>query len=203
MKNILLGSGLLLDATAAGAQVAPYAQNANRDGVQTRSEVVERARTMFSRVDANRDGFITMEEGRALRAQAGQRRGGQRMAGGGQAGRAWMFERLDTNRDNVISRDEFARAQELRGQRAGQGAGQRGQRLAMRGRMGGPMLRAADANGDQRISLAEAETAALQRFDRVDLNRDGRVTGEERQQVRQIMWGRRTEGVREEARPVR
>jgi Ca2+-binding EF-hand superfamily protein len=199
MKKVLLGSGLLLAATAAGAQVAPYSQNGVRDGVQTRTEVVERARTMFSRADANRDGFITMEEGRTLRAQAGQRRGGQRMARGNQAGRVQMFERLDTNRDNVISRYEFARAQELRGQRAGQ----RGQRLAMRGRMGGAMIRNADANRDQRISLAEAETAALQRFDRVDLNRDGRVTVQERQQARQIMRARRTEGVREEARPVR
>jgi hypothetical protein len=61
----------------------------------------------------------------------------------------------------------------------------RGQRMAMRGRMGGAMLRAADANRDQRLSLAEAEAAALRRFDRVDINRDGRVTRDERQQVRQ------------------
>jgi Ca2+-binding EF-hand superfamily protein len=186
MKKVLLGSGLLLAATAAGAQVSPYAQNAVRDGVQIRTEVVERARTMFSRVDTNRDGFVTMEEGRAVRAQMGQRRGGQRMArGDNQVGRAQMFERLDTNRDNVISRDEFARAQDLRGQLASRGAAQRGQGVAMRGQMGGAMLRAADANRDQRISLAEAETAALQRFDRVDLNRDGRVTRDERQQARQ------------------
>jgi Ca2+-binding EF-hand superfamily protein len=185
MKTILAGAALLLAATAASAQVAPYAQDGAREGVQTRSEAVERARTMFARVDANRDGFITMEEGRALRAQAGQRRGGQRVARGGQAGRGQMFERLDTNRDNVISRDEFARAQELRGQRAGAREQRMAQRTAMRGRMGGAMLRAADANRDQRISLAEAETAALRRFDRVDLNRDGQVTRDERQQLRQ------------------
>ena len=180
MKKILLGAGLTLAATAAGAQLAPNAQVAPRDGVQTRAEVVDRARTMFSRVDANRDGFITAEEGRALRAQMGQRR-----ADG--AGRAMIFDRLDTNRDNVISRDEFNRAQELRGQRAEM----RGQRMAMRGRMGGAMLRTADANRDQRISLAEAEAAALQRFDRVDLNRDGRVTRDERQQARQQWQARR------------
>lgn len=200
MKKFLLGAGLILATTAAGAQIAPNASAAPRDGIQTRAEVVDRARTMFSRVDADRDGFITAEEGRALRAQMGQRRGDQRMARQGNgAGRAMIFERLDTNRDNMISRDEFARAQELRGQRNGM----RGQRLAMRARMGGAMLRTADANRDQRISLAEAEVAALQRFDRVDVNRDGRVTRDERQQARQIMRLRRTEGVREEARPVR
>jgi hypothetical protein len=53
------------------------------------------------------------------------------------------------------------------------------------------MLRAADANRDQRISLAEAEAAALQRFERLDLNRDGRVTREERQQARQQRQGSR------------
>ena len=40
MKKILLGSGLLLAATAAAAQVAPYSPTGGRDGVQTRSGVV-------------------------------------------------------------------------------------------------------------------------------------------------------------------
>lgn len=187
MNRILLGAGLLLAGTAAAAQVAPIA--APRDGVQTRTEAVERARAMFARVDANRDGFITTDEGRAVRAQMGQRRGGERMAMGQNRGaaRGMMFERLDANRDNVISRDEWARAEALRGERRadGQRAGMRAQRMAMRGRVGGAMLRQADTNRDQRISLAEAEAAAVQRFDRADLNRDGRVTQDERQRARQ------------------
>lgn len=189
MNKIVLSAGLLLAATAATAQVAPYAPNPARDGVQTRNEAVERVRTMFARVDANRDGFITTEEGRAMRGQMMQRRGGTRMAMGGnrEAARGMMFERLDANRDNVISRDEWARAEAMRGERRadGQRAGMRGQRMAMRGRMGGGMLRRADTNNDQRVSLAEAQAAALQRFDRVDANRDGRITQDERQQARQ------------------
>ena len=115
MKKILLGSGLLLAATAAAAQVAPTAP---RDGIQTRSEVVERARAMFARVDANRDGFITQAEGQALRGQAR----GQRMARNADlARRAKGFAQLDTNRDNMISRDEWARAEALRGQRRAEG----------------------------------------------------------------------------------
>lgn len=188
MKKALLGSGLLLAATAASAQLAPAAPVAPSDGIQTRAEVVERTRAMFARVDANRDGFITQQEGQALRAQMrGQRQGrmqGQRL---GQAGRAQMFERLDANRDNVISRDEWARAEAMRGERRAEGRrpGMMGQRMAMRGRMGSAMLRMADTNRDQRVSLAEAQAAAVQRFDRVDLNRDGRVTRDERQQARQ------------------
>ena len=179
MKKFFVGAGLALVATAAAAQVAPYPGAGQRDGVQTRAEVVERVRTMFARVDANRDGVITAEEGQARRAQMSQRRMPRGEANGG--GRAMLFDRLDTNRDNMISRDEWSRMQEPRGQRAGM----RAQRMAMRGRMGGAMLRAADTNRDQRISLAEAEAAALQRFDRVDRNRDGRITQDERQQARQ------------------
>lgn len=190
MNKILLGSGLMMAATAAAAQVAPAAPVAPRDGVQTRAEVVERARTMFGRVDANRDGFITQEEGRALAARAGAAgtRGQRIVRNADPARRAQMFDRLDTNRDNMISRDEWARADAALGERRvrmDERAGGRGERMAMRGRLGGAMLRAADTNNDGRISLTEAEAAALQRFDRVDVNRDGRITRDERQQLRQ------------------
>ena len=47
------------------------------------------------------------------------------------------------------------------------------------------MLRMVDANNDSRVSLQEATNAALQRFDRVDRNRDGSITRDERQQRRQ------------------
>lgn len=194
MTKILLGAGLLLAATAVGAQVAPVAPAAPRDGIQTRSEVVQRARSMFARVDTNRDGFITQAEGQAVRGQMRQRMAGQRLnRAADPARRAQLFDRLDTNRDNMVSRDEWTRAEGLRGQRGAENrrGGNGGQRMAMRGRIGGAMLRAADANRDQRISLVEAETAALQRFDRVDLNRDGRVTREERQQARQQRQGMR------------
>lgn len=197
MKKLLLGSGLILAATGAVAQVAPVAPITPRDGIQTRAEVVQRTRAMFARVDANRDGYITQEEGQALRGRAMRNGGmrGQRMARAADPARhAQMFDRLDTDRNNVISRDEWARAEAMRGERSaqrGERAGMRGQRMAMRGRMGGAMLRQADANRDQRISLAEAEAAALARFDRADANRDGRVTQQERQQMRQQWQGQR------------
>lgn len=193
MKKIVFGAGLLLAATAAGAQLAPTAAPPPPRGpmaapVQTRGEAVERARAMFARADVNRDGFITQDERQAMRGAMGQRMKAQRMARQADpARRAQMFDRLDTNRDNVISRDEWARAEAMRGERRAEGrrGAMRGDRMAMRGRMGGAMLRAADADRDGRISLAEAQTAAVQRFDRLDLNRDGRVTPDERMQARQ------------------
>lgn len=187
MKTFLSAAAALLASAAATAQVA--APPAPRDGVQTRAEAVQRVQTMFARADADRDGFITQADAQArrgagagVRAERGQR--GQRAAD--PARRAQAFERLDANRDNMISRDEWARAEALRGQKMAQRQAVRGQRMAMRGgaMRGGAMLRMADANNDSRVSLQEATNAALQRFDRVDQNRDGSVTRDERQQGR-------------------
>ncbi len=187
MNKMLFAAAALMVSAAANAQLAPAVP---RDGVQTRAEAVQRVQAMFARADADRDGFITQVETQAIKGQArGQRAGraqrGQRAAD--PARRAQMFERLDANRDNMISRDEWARAEAMRGQKMAQRQAIRGQRMAMRGgaMRGGAMLRMADADNDSRVSLQEATNAALQRFDRVDANRDGSVTRDERQQRRQ------------------
>jgi hypothetical protein len=118
MTKIFLGAGLLLAATAAGAQLAPNAPVAPRDGVQTRAEVVERTGAMFARVDTNRDGFITQQERQAVRggvrARAGERRA-ERLADGGRgAGRAQLFDRLDQNRDGRVTREERQQSRQQR-----------------------------------------------------------------------------------------
>lgn len=177
MKKLLFAAAALLGTTAATAQVAP-AQGQARDGIQTRAEAVERVRTMFARVDQDRDGAITATERQAIAGQMRQQRTA-RMANRSER----MFERIDTNKDRMISQAEWAGAQAQRAQRMAE----RGQRMGqqVRQRAGGGMLRAADANNDQRVTLQEAEAAALRRFDRVDANRDGQITREERRQVRQ------------------
>jgi len=77
-----------------------------------------------------------------------------------------------------------------------QGApGQPGMRMRMHRvgmGFGGRMFEMADANHDGRVSLAEAQSAALAHFDRADLNHDGRITPDERQQARQLRRERRT-----------
>jgi hypothetical protein len=55
------------------------------------------------------------------------------------------------------------------------------------GGFGGHMFEMADANKDGRVSLQEAQAAALQHFDKADANRDGRITPEERRQMHQQM----------------
>lgn len=113
-----------------------------------------------------------------------------------------MFDKLDTNHDGVISREEFmngrAQMREKRVivMRSPDGAApmppmppMREMRMhAMAPGMGfaGRLFDMADANHDGRVSLQEAETAALAHFDKADLNHDGRITPDERQKVRMI-----------------
>jgi hypothetical protein len=59
------------------------------------------------------------------------------------------------------------------------------------GGFGAHLFEMADTNHDGRVSLQEAEAAALAHFDKVDLNHDGRITPDERQQVRMIRMERR------------
>ena len=76
-----------------------------------------------------------------------------------------LFQRLDANHDGTVTREE-----------ADQAAAQFGDRGAhMVDRLFGEA---------QSVTLQQAETQALARFDRDDLNHDGTVTAAERQQMR-------------------
>lgn len=196
MKRILLGAAALAVAIPAMAQVQAQAPIAPRaDMTHTRDQVVAKVRGHFARIDTNRDGFIAGDEMQTMR---GKHQGMKRhMRDPSKA-----FERLDANRDGAISRDEFAKGLEMRknrrmamhGQAGAPGApgatqhdGQRGMMKMHRmggGRMGGGMMKMADLDRDGRVSLQEATTSALQRFDRVDANRDGRITPDERRHNR-------------------
>jgi Ca2+-binding EF-hand superfamily protein len=141
---------------------------------------------MFARLDANQDGNITRAEAEAARAARVAARGkpanAQAVAFGG------LFERADTNRDGVLSRAEFNAAPP----KARMGGKRGGPRHAgMKHGMGGRLFALGDANKDGRVSLAEAQQAALSRFDRADINRDGQITPEERRQARQQRRGQR------------
>lgn len=177
------------------------------DKVMTRAEVGEHIRKLFARFDANHDGYLTHEEiaslGQGMMAMHGdmQRRfSGQGMMMGD---RAALFDRLDTNHDGSISRQEFMASQpQIREQRViirrsggGDTDGQpapdmHGMRMHAMGGFGAHLFEMADTNHDGRVSLQEAEAAALAHFDRADLNHDGKLTPEERQQAHQAMMHR-------------
>ena len=59
------------------------------------------------------------------------------------------------------------------------------------GAFGGHLFDMADANKDGRVSLAEAQAAALAHFDKADVNHDGKITPDERQQMRKMRIERR------------
>jgi hypothetical protein len=54
-------------------------------------------------------------------------------------------------------------------------------------KQGGRMMMRADANNDGAISREEFVAQATRRFERLDLNRDGKIDQAEREQIRQRM----------------
>jgi Skp family chaperone for outer membrane proteins len=198
MKKLLIGGAALLASAAALAQVVPATPTPalRAERVETRAEVQAKVAEHFAKLDANHDGSITKVEAdtasQAFHAkfteQAKDRRDDRRDD---------TFERLDTNRDGAVSRSEWDA-----------GAAQREQRIASRDRngdgrpdprgfrhggmrdmsgFGGRMFEMADANKDGRVTLGEAQAAALQHFDMADANRDGQVTREERRRLHERM----------------
>ena len=77
-----------------------------------------------------------------------------------------MFQRFDTNHDGVITREEA--------QAAASQFGNRGERMIDR-----------IFGTAQSITLQQFEAQSLARFDAMDLNHDGTVTADERQQSRE------------------
>ena len=106
--------------SAASAQTAPtpatprppMRQDANRDGVTTRTEAIAQADARFAQMDTDRDGRVSAGEMRAYRTAMHDRMvasgrdvpvpppGGRKHDGMGR----WM----DPNRDGSVTRDEFA-----------------------------------------------------------------------------------------------
>lgn len=205
MKMILLGAAALAavpamaqmqHATPAPRAMPPMGPMAEQ--AQTRDQVVAKVRDHFAKMDTNRDGFVAGDEMQAMRGHH-QRADGKQTERDARKERRQQaaFEWLDRNRDNMISRSEYSSFRAVRGQSAGaRGTAPMvmpGDRPGMRmNRMGGGhgmgggggMLRMADLDRDGRVSLQEATAKALEHFDRVDTNRDGRITPDERRSNR-------------------
>ena len=180
--GILAGLGLLV---LSGSVVAQPTDGARRDrgGDVSRQQVIERTAQRFDRLDLNRDGRLTAEEGRQARGQRREQRAGP------------AFDRLDLDRNGNVTRAEFEQARvqlrEQRGERRAERGERRGGRF-MRGARGRQTMRAGRMFGDQGfITREQFQQRALVRFDRQDINRDGTVTVAERRQSFQQRRGQR------------
>jgi Ca2+-binding EF-hand superfamily protein len=158
----------------------------DHDGFVTRAEVAtsqskydermaknapKRAAKTFERLDANHDGQITEAEAEAARSA--------RKAAARKPSKASrppsLFARADGNKDGIVTRAEFD---------AATASGKiKLRRTAMRGSALVRLFDVADANKDGRVSLEEAQQAALQQFDAADVNHDGVLTPDERRQA--------------------
>jgi hypothetical protein len=210
----ILMAGTALAQTPPPGPSAPAASPVH-DRVTTRAEAVEKVRQHFGKLDTNRDGSVTKDEvmdGRWERGKGFRAMGGEHAEGG--APHVMMldgprgdpnaaFDRLDTNKDGSISREEFAAGREKRLERRivmreqrrdGAGTPKDGKevrkhvmRMHGRGPFGAHMIVMADTDKDGKITQAEAEALALQHFDRMDSNKDGQVTPEERRAGRPMI----------------
>ena len=186
---------LSLAATALiGAGGVAYAQ-ASEAPALTRAQVEQRSAEAFARMDANDDGVVDQADRAARRQERFARRDangdGELNAADREARRKGAFDRLDADRSGGISFEEFSAQRE---QRQEARAERRGPRMALRGpgRRGGPRLgRAADTNRDGTVTQAEFASAALARFDRVDVNKDGTIGADERPARRMMRRERR------------
>lgn len=173
MNKLLVG--LALAATTTGAAwAADHAAGHQRMAEPvTRAQAEARAGQMFDRMDANKDGRVDAAD-RAARQAA-------------------MFDRIDTSKDGQISREEFTAHHAAMGQRreGRHGDGQRaGQRMGHhRGKHGGHhgMM-----GPDGAATRAEFTAAALARFDRMDADKNGTVTVDERRAARESMRQQRS-----------
>ena len=201
MKKFLVSGAAGAALIVGAAPVAHPAAQTPAAKVHTRASVQQTVAEQFTRLDTNRDGFVTKAEAAAVKAAHAGKRGDRSAMRSGSRNPGATFDRLDTNRDGSITRPEFEAHRAQRQQRvAGRDANGDGRPDVRRmhgggmGALGGRMFDMADANRDGRVTLQEATGAALQHFDMADANRDGQITREERMQMRQRMRTQRRPG---------
>lgn len=161
----------------------------NHDGFVSRDEIAaaqaqfdakmaknapKRAARMFDKLDTNHDGQITVAEVEAARA-ARLAAKGKEAKPSRRAGSSALFLRADANKDGIVTRAEFDAAA-ASGKIKARHTNMRGSAIAR-------MFDIADVNKDGRVSLEEAQKAALERFDASDANHDGVLSPEERRQA--------------------
>lgn len=179
-KTFLTGLSVIALAAVAGvatAQVppagaaAPYQARGEANRQMTRAEFVDTRVARLTALDANRDGTVSVEERQAgMQARQAERADAR-------------FAKLDANADGSISRAEFDAghaARPDRGPRAERAGNRGGARHAMRG----PGRPGAEGRGPGRergpVVISDVAAKLGERFDKMDADRDGVISADER-----------------------
>ncbi len=173
--------------------------DANKDGVINAADREARKAERFAALDADGNGEVTKAEFEAMHAKRAEKRAERREDRGEK-----RFARLDTDNSGGVSAAEMDAAREARQDRRGDRnelrkqrgeRGERGEMRGQRGKRGGhamrdggmKMLMQADANGDKTVTKAEFLAAADSRFARMDTDKNGSVSAEERKAAHTAM----------------
>lgn len=167
---LLAAGGVAVAQQATNRPAAPAMRaDADGDGRISQAEFVGRRLDRLRAADANGDGSVSPEERQAMRQAHRAARADAR------------FDRLDADKDGAVTRAEFDAAHAARGDRGPRG---------MRGRHGDGAhagMRAATP-----VAIAGIEARAAETFARLDADRDGYLTVDERRAGRrQGMRGHR------------
>ncbi|HET7606970.1 MAG TPA: hypothetical protein VFK28_13005 [Sphingomicrobium sp.] len=208
MKKILIGAAAVAAIVASGAAFAETAQPAKADvktphahaaKATSRADVDTRVAAAFAKLDANHDGFVTLEEVNA-RTDRREQRVEERAA---RFDPAKFFGRMDANRDGKITRAEAEAARSQHAEAEG-GKPARAHAAAI-----GGLFARADTDKDGIVTRAEFDAvgkqmksrmghAAMRRsgmavrmFEASDSNKDNRVTLAEMQQAARARFDRR------------
>lgn len=173
----------------------------NEDGQIDKADREAMQAKRFAMVDTNGDGELSQAEMKTAREARKSKQAERRAKRQDQ-----MFARMDADKSGGISEAEMKAAQEARGERRGKMRGERraeargehvGQHHGMRegprggrgkGMRGGMrMLRQADANKDMIVTRAEFDAVVEARFARVDTDKSGTISAEERKAAREKM----------------
>lgn len=157
--TLALSTAVLALSGVAMAQTASTPTRAPRPDM-TRAQAQAKAEAHFAKLDANADGTLDQADRAAHKAQ--------------------MFDRIDTDKNGSISRAEFDAMHAARGAKGEHRAHRMGGK--MHGKMGARM-----GAGATPVTRQAFLDRALQRFDRIDANRDGTVTQAERKAGREAM----------------
>lgn len=119
MFKLSIAAGAILAAASAAASAQTPHQHGGGNGAHSRAEFVQQIQQVFTRLDANRDGFITRAEAGAGAAQGGQlfamadANRDNRVSLGEATGVATQhFDHADTNRDGQVTREEWRQMRE-------------------------------------------------------------------------------------------